>query len=171
MNYFNKSQTNRNDRVIFTLVREHDVRGKCANVAPGTEVAQVEQSGVHSTVRRSSEITAIITGTSARKVERIRTILDRGNVELWSLIENGNLSINSAYNKVIEKNLLDTQLSVADVFFKCLKMAIPEDYYVRVMSEGELFLIKKFAEIFHAEGYVDLSDLKKIESIITRKLN
>ncbi len=52
---------------------------------------------------KSSEATAKLLGTSSRKVERMRTILDHGASETVEAVEKGRLSVNQAYEETQKK--------------------------------------------------------------------
>lgn len=51
--------------------------------------------------RASSAATAAVVGTSARHVERARTVLDKATDEVKQAVEKGEMSINQAYNETV----------------------------------------------------------------------
>ena len=53
--------------------------------------------------KRSSDDTAAVVGTSARKVERARTVLDKADEETKAKVASGEMSINKAYNETRKK--------------------------------------------------------------------
>ena len=55
-------------------------------------------------VRASSAATAAVVGTSARKVERARTVLDKATDEVKQAVEKGEMSINQAYNETVQRS-------------------------------------------------------------------
>lgn len=157
------------DSRIFKLVRELDERGKCATGAIGVEAAHLAQCGAKGRAKRSSAITASKAGTSARIVERIRTILNRGTDELWSLLDSGKITINAAYRQVTENKSSRDKLSVAELFIQFVSMTIPQDRYVRVLGDGELTFISEMAERFRDEGYLNNIQFSKVQSFISVK--
>ncbi len=158
------------DSRIFWLVREHDARGKCANGAIGAEVAQLAHSGVKGKVKRSSEITAMKVGTSARIVERVRTILDRGDTELVQRLEAGQVSINAAYREVVDHRDSQPPLSIYEVFTHFLGMVVPSEHRVQVLGENELVLLGDFSEKLWEQGYLSETEAMMLHERIARKL-
>lgn len=159
------------DSKIFKLVKDLDVRGKCATGAHDAEVAHMTQNGVKTKIKRSSEITAVKVGTSARIVERVRTILDRGNDELWALLDSGKITINAAYRQVTEYVSPKKQLSVAELFMEVLKIAIQEKRYIRFLDGNELRLVNEMAKLFQDEGYLSITEYSRVQTQILDRLN
>lgn len=157
------------DSRIFNLVRDLDETGRCATGADGAEVAYLAQCGASGKARRSSAITAVKAGTSARIVERVRTILYRGNEELWSLLDSGEITINAAYRKVTESHADGDQLSVAELFIQFVGMTVSQERWKRVLGDGELTFIGEMAERFRAEGYLVKADVSQILYLISVK--
>lgn len=54
--------------------------------------------------RASSAATAAVVGTSARKVEQARTVLDKATDEVKEAVEKGEMSINQAYNETVKRS-------------------------------------------------------------------
>ncbi|MDD5728839.1 MAG: ParB/RepB/Spo0J family partition protein, partial [Victivallales bacterium] len=52
-------------------------------------------------LERSSQATADLLGTSARKVERIRSVMDNAPDKIKRMVKTGRMTINSAYNRTI----------------------------------------------------------------------
>jgi len=157
----------RDDRKIFKLVQELDTRGKCAIGEVGVKEAQLAQPGAQKSITRSSQLTAEKVGTSARMVERVRTILDKGDKSLSAEVLSGNITINAAYNKI--KAEKGQKRTIADIFMQFISSTVSEERWNRVLGAEELSLIKRMAEQFETEGYLDTSELKRIEEIISRK--
>ncbi len=158
------------DSKIFKLVKDLDVRGKCAYGAIGADVTHMTQNGANRKTIRSSEVTAAKVGTSARIVERVRTIMDRGNDELWSLLDSGKITINAAYRQVTEYVLPKKQLSVAELFMKILDITVPEKRCVRFLEVKELNLVNQMAKIFLDEGYLSITEYSRLQSQISDRL-
>ena len=56
---------------------------------------------------RSSENTAKLLGTSRGKVEKIRAINDHGTEEVKEAVKSGEMSVNKAYNKIMDARRLE----------------------------------------------------------------
>ncbi len=95
------------DAELFESVKRIDIRGRWQ-----LEQLQAEQertqSGIntdiganHKSKNRSSARTAKLLNTSARRIEKIRTIIDHGDFSIQEKISNGKLSIEEAYHRSI----------------------------------------------------------------------
>lgn len=54
--------------------------------------------------KKSAAATAAVVGTSARKVEQARTVLDKATDEVKEAVEKGEMSINQAYNETVKRS-------------------------------------------------------------------
>jgi ParB family chromosome partitioning protein len=96
LEYAIKCQRNRRsltDREITKCVDELDKRkppGQRNDLAQGC-----------ARLGKSSTETGSMLGISGRKVEQVRTILDKGSEEVKEAVQTGNMSINSAYNQTV----------------------------------------------------------------------
>jgi len=118
LEYAIKCQRNRRnlkDFEIMKCIEELDRRGnKLANLVHNSLEAPDGAS------RKSSESTASLLGVSPRKVERVRTVMDRAPEDVKSAVKSGQMSINAAYNRTIEKPKItpltkDEQDALADI--------------------------------------------------------
>lgn len=69
---------------------------------------------------RSSQSTAELLGINHRKVERTRTVMDHAPEDVKAAVQSGQMSINAAYNRTIEKSKItpltkDEQAALADI--------------------------------------------------------
>jgi ParB-like chromosome segregation protein Spo0J len=74
-------------------------RAAMGGVAKNTEC--LAPSGAKQGDRKSASATAAVVGTSARTVERARTVLDKATDEVKQAVEKGEMSINQAYNETV----------------------------------------------------------------------
>jgi len=72
--------------------------GKAGGRGRGDSLAP---DGVKLSEKKSAAATAAVVGTSARKVERARTVLDKATDEVKQAVEKGEMSINQAYNETV----------------------------------------------------------------------
>lgn len=160
------------DRRIFALVRQYDERGKCASGAVKENVAHAAQSGAKLRTNRSSEVTASKVGTSSRNVERIRTILFKGDDTLISQLESGLISIHAAYRRISENVDSPRTLPVSELFINFTSKLVPEKNYSRPLSNAELDTIGRLAELFRDAGYLTGSEFSLVqERICTRRIS
>ena len=102
LKYAIEMQTNRrnlSDAELLNCIKELDKRlseGRPKKTATGVTV-----NG------RSSENTAKLLGTSRGKVEKIRAINDHGTEEVKEAVKSGEMSVNKAYNKIMDARRLE----------------------------------------------------------------
>ena len=99
LEYAIKCQRNRRnlkDREIVNCVEELDKRrDKIANLKQNNTEAPCGASG------KTAPETAKLLGVNHRKVERIRTVLDKASEDVKEAVKSGKLTINSAYNQTV----------------------------------------------------------------------
>jgi len=109
-----RDRRNLSDADMYRWIAEVDKRrskqevaqegGKAGGRGRGDSLTQscVKQKGDHH-ARASSAATAAVVGTSARKVEQARTVLDKATDEVKEAVEKGEMSINQAYNETVKE--------------------------------------------------------------------
>jgi hypothetical protein len=94
---------------------------------------------------KSAEQTAQTLGISARKVEQVRTVMDHGDEETIQAIEQGEMSINKAYEETRKKRKGTLESKEQDKFWKSITSKIVKlDQYI--IDKG-LFPIEPKPEI------------------------
>jgi ParB-like chromosome segregation protein Spo0J len=122
LNYAVHCQVNRRnltDADILRLVEKLDQRGKVGR--PPVEITSNEVENMTSSqklhllverlnydtfkkeFRRSSKITATLLKTSASKIEKVRTVLDKGDEKIKAAVLAGEITINKAYVDTLKK--------------------------------------------------------------------
>ncbi len=89
---------NLTDAELFRLMEIADKRGLALRVVNGQYVGAPDGAA-----GKSSEATAKLLGTSSRKVERMRTILDHGASETVEALRNDEISVNKGYEETQKK--------------------------------------------------------------------
>ncbi len=104
LEYAIKCQRNRRnlkDREIVNCIAELDKRkdkgGDHGNQHTGGKVAIATPVAI----ARSSDETAKVLGIGRGKVEKIRTVMDKGSDEVKGAVRSGQMTINSAYNQTV----------------------------------------------------------------------
>ena len=106
-----RDRRNLSDADMYRWIAEVDKRkskqevaqegGKAGGRGRGDSLAQdcakQKEHGAH----KSAAATAAVVGTSARKVEQARTVLDKATDEVKQAVEKGEMSINQAYNETV----------------------------------------------------------------------
>ena len=105
-----RNRRNLSEQEIFKCISERDKRkDKNANLkqnqVEAQDCASHEKSGntsgsIFLNSGKTAETTANLIGISTRKVERARSVLDNAPEEIKEAIRNGDMTINSAYNKI-----------------------------------------------------------------------
>jgi len=99
-----RNRRNLTDREILVCIAELDKRrNKMANLKQNQTEAQSCASG------KSSNETAGLLGISARKVEQVRTVLDKASDDVREAVKSGDISINVAYNRTIKPSQGSTE--------------------------------------------------------------
>ncbi len=87
---------NLSDADLLRWIAEVDKRKSRGGDRKSQEAKSIAQPCA---IDRSSEQTAAVVGTSARKVEQARTVIDQADEETKAKVASGELSINKAYNE------------------------------------------------------------------------
>jgi len=97
-----RNRRNLTDREILVCISELDKKryrgGDHGNQYTGGKVAKAQDCAF----AKSSENTASLLGISARKVEQVRTVLDKAPDDVKEAVTSGDISINVAYNRTIK---------------------------------------------------------------------
>jgi hypothetical protein len=116
LNYAVHCQVNRRnltDAEIFHLVEKFDQRAKIGR--PSKEITSNEANKPRDIimqmlehvrapeVRRTSKITASLLKTSATKIEKVRTVLDKGDEKIKAALLAGEITIHKAYADTLKK--------------------------------------------------------------------
>ncbi len=99
-----RDRRNLSDADLLRWIEEVDKRRKAGRPSGGqNKLTQdcVNKQDHHA--RASSAETAAVVGTSARKVEQARTVIDKGTDETKEAVKKGEKSINQAYNETVKK--------------------------------------------------------------------
>ena len=152
-----KNRRNLTDSELVACVVELDKRkDKTSCLKQNLTVAPDGATG------RSSQETADMLGTSARKVERIRTVMDNADDEIKRMVKTGRMTVNSAYNRTVgarrdecepfefDQDVLDDFCTltirrfdrkelryVTDVFNRELEKSEPENNQPELTKEGD----------------------------------
>jgi protein gp37 len=97
-----RDRRNMTDADLLRCVKALDQKGRAGR--PSTQkVAPVGANSANSPTGKSAERTAELLGTSARKVERARAVIDKAPEEVQQAAEAGDLSINQAYRETARR--------------------------------------------------------------------
>jgi protein gp37 len=101
------------DDVVFAVIEVIDKRkDKLAYLKKGEHSPEASSDAtVNQTAGKSSAETASIVGTSERKVEKARTVIDQAPEELKEEVRSGKTTINKAYTQVQEQKKAETPKS------------------------------------------------------------
>lgn len=116
LNYAVHCQVNRRnltDAEIFQLVEKFDQRRKVGRPSQEITANEVNKTGCTilellewvraPEIRRTSKITAALLKTSPTKVEKVRTVLNKGDEKIKAAVLAGEITINRAYGETLKK--------------------------------------------------------------------
>lgn len=154
LEYAIKCQRNRRnltDKEIIRCIAELDRRKTLAEAGKAGRDKQLGRAPSGAGPGKTSVETAKTLGISPRKVERARAVLDKAPDEIKEAVKNGDMSINSAYNKNVhpekekkteqESPAPETEVDKVEIFFNSIKEKLANEKLTREEIEKLITLL------------------------------